>query len=161
MLVRCVVSQQLSTKAANSIFAKLQYAVKRITLANIERASDETIRSAGLSGSKARAIRAIAEHARANRGFLKSLPEFDDDTFREHVTSIKGLGPWSADMMLIFGYGRPDVLPTGDYGVKAAVKELYGLAELPNPAKLTEIAEPWRPYRSIASWYLWRARDQS
>lgn len=161
MLVRCVVSQQLSTKAANSIYAKLEAALGKTTPKHVSAATDEAMRTAGLSGGKTRAIRAIVEHISANRGFLKSLPKLDDEEFIAAVTAIKGIGPWSADMMLMFGYGRMDVLPVGDFGVRAAVRDLYGLDDLPSPAKLSELAEPWRPYRSIASWYLWRSRDDS
>jgi DNA-3-methyladenine glycosylase II len=159
MLVRCVVGQQLSTKAASTIYAKLLAAVEKMTPSHIAAASEEAIRAAGLSGSKQKAIRAIAEHVTVNREFLKSLPTLDDDAFRAAVCSIHGIGPWSADMMLMFGYGRLDVLPVGDFGVRAAVQTLYGLDALPTPAQLTTIAEPWRPYRSVASWYLWRIRD--
>lgn len=161
MLVRCVVSQQLSTKAANSIYAKLLAVTKKMTPKHVTATSDDAIRAAGLSGSKTRAIRAIVDRVDSDRKFLKSLPTLDDAAFISEVTSIKGIGPWSADMMLMFGYGRMDVLPVGDYGIKASVKELYRLDELPGAAKLTEIAEPWRPFRSVASWYLWRARDDA
>ncbi len=159
MLVRCVVSQQISTKAANSIYAKLLTAVTRMTPKHLSAATEEAIRAAGISGPKQKSLRAIAEQVTLNPGFLKTLPTLDDDAFRAAVTAIKGIGPWSADMMLMFGYGRLDVLPVGDFGIRAAVKDLYAMSDLPTPLQLTAIAEPWRPFRSVASWYLWRIRD--
>jgi DNA-3-methyladenine glycosylase II len=160
MLVRCVVGQQISTKAARSIYAQLMANVKVMNPKRLAAASEDDIRSAGISGPKQKALRAIVEHVQTNRNFLKTLPTLDDDAFREEVTQIKGIGPWSADMMLMFGYGRLDVMPVGDYGVRVAAMNLYGLDELPKPAKLYEISEPWRPYRSIGAWYLWRSLEK-
>jgi DNA-3-methyladenine glycosylase II len=159
MLVRCVIAQQISGKAADSITAKLTAALKnKITVAALSKLSDEDLRACGISGPKQRAIRSIVEHVTVNKHFLKSLPEMDDATFIAAVTAIKGIGPWSADMMLMFGFGRPDVLPVGDYGLQTGVRDLYGLDALPKPARLLEIAEAWRPYRSIATWYIWRSK---
>jgi DNA-3-methyladenine glycosylase II len=159
MLVRCVIAQQISGKAADSITARLTAAMKnRVTPTAIESLSDDDLRACGISGPKQRALRAIVAHAREHRGFLKSLPTLDDEAFITAVTAIKGIGPWSADMMLMFGFGRLDVLPVGDYGLKAGVRDLYTLDELPAPSELARIAEPWRPYRSIATWYIWRSK---
>ena len=102
---------------------------------------------------------AVIDQVRANPNLLPSIPELDDDALREQLTAIKGIGPWTVDMLLIFGISRPDVLPVGDYGIKVAVKKLFNLRELPDAAKLTRIARPWRPHRSVASWYLWRSLD--
>lgn len=159
MLVRCIVGQQISMKAAQSIYDKLLAQLKRLTPRNLAAASDEVIRAAGISAPKARALRAVTGHVQANRGFLKSLPTLEDDAFREAVMQIKGIGPWSADMMLMFGFGRLDVLPVGDYGVRVAAQRLYALDGLPKPADLFALGEPWRPYRSVASWYLWRSLE--
>jgi DNA-3-methyladenine glycosylase II len=82
-----------------------------------------------------------------------------DDAVVEAVTQIRGIGEWTAHMLLMFSLGRPDVLPVGDYGVRKGMQQIYGLAELPRPAEMERIALPWRPYRSVASWYLWRHLD--
>lgn len=161
VLVRCVVYQQISTKAAASIFNRLAARLggPPLPMAALAAATAEDLRGCGLSGPKQRAVRAILDHAAAEAGFLPGLAALSDDELRASVTRIKGFGPWSADMLLMFGLSRLDVLPVGDLGLRVGVRRLYGLAELPKPAELVAIAEPWRPYRSVATWYLWRSLD--
>ncbi len=89
----------------------------------------------------------------------RQLARLPDDEVVQTVTQIRGVGPWTAHMLLLFCLGRPDVLPVGDYGVRKSAQSLYGLPELPRPAALEALAERWRPYRSVATWYLWRATD--
>ncbi|CAN5480774.1 DNA-3-methyladenine glycosylase [soil metagenome] len=159
MLVRCVIAQQISGKAADAISGKLAAKLKnRVTPKTVAALSDDDLRVCGISGPKQRAIRSILQHGTDNKHFYKSMPELGDEEFIEAVTAIKGIGPWSADMLLMFGYGRTDVLPVGDYGLKAGVRDLYGLDDLPKPPQLIAIAEAWRPYRSIATWYIWRSK---
>lgn len=159
LLVRCVISQQISTKAAETIsgrlMEKLGGAPFRVT--DLLALTDDDFRACGVSGPKQRALRSVAAHVAADETFLTRLPDLPDDEFRAAVVQIKGLGPWSADMLLMFGISRPDVLPVGDLGIKAAMRNLYGLADLPKPPEMERIAEPWRPYRSVACWYLWRS----
>jgi DNA-3-methyladenine glycosylase II len=161
LLVRCVISQQISVKAADSIYAKLSGRWKSgpLTLGKLQKLTAEDFRECGFSGAKVRTIAAILERVVEDKGFLKRLPTLDDDAFRESITSIKGLGPWSADMLLMFGFARLDILPVGDLGLKMGIKDVYGLVSPPSVEEMTAIAEPWRPYRTIASWYMWRARD--
>jgi DNA-3-methyladenine glycosylase II len=161
LLVRCVISQQISTKAAESIFGRLAALVggPPVPMAKIARLTDARLKSCGVSGPKQRTLRAVVEHVKANPKLLPSIEDRDDDTVREQLTEIKGIGPWSADMFLMFGLGRPDVLPVGDYGFRAALKNQFKLKELPDPKKATKLSEPWRPYRSIATWYLWRSLE--
>lgn len=163
LLVRCVISQQISTKAADSIHGRLAEKAKAppFTVAKLRKLAESDYRECGLSGGKFRAIQAILDRIDSDRAFLKALPTLDDDAFRASVTSIKGLGPWSADMLLMFGFGRPDVLPVGDLGIKLAIQDLWKMDKLPTAAEMHAIAEPWRPYRTVASWYLWRTRDDS
>jgi DNA-3-methyladenine glycosylase II len=158
LLVRCVISQQISTKAADTITTRLlaKLGGPPVRAAKLAGMSDEEFRECGVSGPKQRALRAVVEHVAADRTFLKRLPELEDDEFRAAVTRIKGIGPWSADMLLMFGLGRPDVLPVGDFGLKAGVRRFWELEELPSKEKMEELAEPWRPYRSVATWYIWR-----
>jgi DNA-3-methyladenine glycosylase II len=161
LLVRCVISQQISTKAAESIFGKLAALVNGppVPMERIARLSASKLQSCGVSGPKQRTLRAVIEHARANPDLLPGLSERDDDAIRAELTAIKGIGPWSADMFLMFGLGRPDVLPVGDFGFRVAVKNLFRLRKEPSRESLIARGDPWRPYRSIATWYLWRSLE--
>jgi DNA-3-methyladenine glycosylase II len=162
VLVRCVIYQQISTKAATSIFNRLAERLggPPLPMAALLAATADDLRACGISGPKQRAIRAVLDHAAAEAGFLAGLAALPDDELRASVTRIKGFGPWSADMLMMFGLLRPDVLPVGDLGLRVAIRKHYGLAELPKPAEVTAIGEKWRPYRSIATWYMWRSLDQ-
>ena len=124
-------------------------------------AREGKLRGAGLSGRKAATLRAVARAFEEGRLSTRKLGRLDDDGVIEAVTEIKGVGEWTAQMLLIFTLGRPDVLPVGDYGVRKAAMSLYGLEELPQRAELETLGEPWRPYRTVASWYLWRHSDIS
>jgi DNA-3-methyladenine glycosylase II len=115
--------------------------------------------AAGLSRAKVSFLRDLAEHVEDGELDLDQLAELPDEEVIEQLVAIKGLGPWTVHMFLIFHLGRPDVLPVGDLGVRRAVQLLYGLDEPPAPAELERMAEPWRPYRSLASLYLWRSLD--
>ena len=159
LIVRCVISQQISTKAAESIFGRLAALVggPPVPLAKVAKLTDAKFKSCGVSGPKQRTLRAVIEHVNANSQLLPGLSEWDDETIREQLTRIKGIGPWSADMFLMFGIGRVDVLPVGDFGFKMAVKNQFGFRKVPDAKRLLKIGEPWRPYRSIATWYLWRS----
>jgi DNA-3-methyladenine glycosylase II len=117
------------------------------------------VRAAGLSRPKVAYLRSLAEHVESGELELDRLTELPDDEITAQLTAVKGLGQWTADMFLIFHLRRPDVLPVGDLGVRRAVERAYGLPELPDAARLTEIGEPWRPNRSLASLYLWRSLD--
>lgn len=161
LLVRCVVSQQISTKAAESIYARLMEKLKGppVKLTRLARLTSEDYRACGISGPKQRTLQAIITHVQEDKTFLQRLPELPDEDFRVAVTAIKGLGPWSADMLLMFGLARPDVLPVGDYGIKVAIQTQYALLQLPTPEEMHTVARPWQPYRSVASWYLWRTLE--
>jgi DNA-3-methyladenine glycosylase II len=161
LLVRCVIFQQISTKAARSIFEKLNAAVggPPVEMARLARLTEAKFKSCGVSGPKQRTLRAVVEHVRASPDLLPGIADRDDDLIREQLTQIKGIGPWSADMFLMFGLGRPDVLPVGDYGFRVAVKNEFGLRKLPEADRLLKHGEAWRPYRSVATWYLWRSLE--
>jgi 3-methyladenine DNA glycosylase/8-oxoguanine DNA glycosylase len=128
-------------------------------MTKVAKLSDDRLQSCGVSGPKQRTLRAVIEHVRANPGLLPGIDERDDDTIRAQLTQIKGIGPWSADMFLIFAIGKPDVLPVGDFGFKMAVKNQFRLRKVPDTKRLAKIGERWRPYRSIATWYLWRSLE--
>lgn len=161
LLVRCIISQQISTKAAESIFGRLAALVggPPVPMAKVAKLNDEMLQSCGVSGPKRRTLRAVIEHIRVNPDLLPGIDERDDETIREQLTQIKGIGPWSADMFLIFAIGKPDVLPVGDFGFKTAVKNQFKLRKVPDTKRLAKIGERWRPYRSIATWYLWRSLE--
>jgi DNA-3-methyladenine glycosylase II len=161
LLVQCVISQQISTKAARSIFDKLKTTVgsDSIPIAELAKFTEDKYNACGISGPKQRTLRAVIEHIQANPNLLPEIDQYDNDTIREQLTQIKGIGPWTADMFLMFGIFRPDVFPALDYGVKVALKTLFKLRKLPDPARAHKLAAPWTPYRSVASWYLWRTLE--
>jgi DNA-3-methyladenine glycosylase II len=161
VLVSCVISQQISTKAAKSIFDRLAAAAggPPIDRKKLARFTEAKFLACGVSRPKQRTLRAVTDHVRDHPDLLPGIHERDDDLIREQLTAIKGIGPWSVDMLLMFGFGRPDVLPVGDLGVRVAAKNLFDLPELPDAKTLTALAEPWRPYRTVASWYLWRSLE--
>jgi len=160
-LVRSIVGQQLSTKAARTIYERLTALFDGMTPtpAELLAADPEHVRAAGLSRPKVSYLRSLAEHVQSGELELDRLSELPDEEVSAQLTAVKGLGQWTADMFLIFHLGRPDVLPVGDLGIRRAVERAYALPEIPDAARLIEIAEPWRPHRSLASLYLWRSLD--
>ena len=160
-LVRSIVGQQLSTKAARSIYERLTalFDGRTPTPAELLAADPEEVRAVGLSRPKVGYLRSLAEHVQTGELELDRLVELPDEQVSAQLTAVKGLGQWTADMFLIFHLRRPDVLPVGDLGIRRAVEREYHLQEIPDAARLTEIGEPWRPHRSLASLYLWRSLD--
>ncbi len=159
-LVRSIVGQQLSTRAARAIYARLteRFGGRTPTPQKVlDDDPDELRAAAGLSHAKVRYLRSLAEHVIDGRLELEKLDALSDQEIIAELTAVKGLGTWSAHMFLMFHLQRPDVLPTGDLGIRRAVMLAYGLAALPDPASLERIAEPWRPYRTLACRYLWRS----
>jgi DNA-3-methyladenine glycosylase II len=162
-LARAIVGQQLSTKAARSIWERLVETLGGTFPPSSELldADPETLRGAGLSRAKVSFLRDLAERAGDGRLDLGSLAELSDEDVIATLTEIKGVGPWTAEMFLIFHLGRPDVVSTGDLGIRRAVQNAYGLDDLPGPTDLERIAEPWRPHRTLACLYLWRSLDNA
>jgi DNA-3-methyladenine glycosylase II len=159
VLVRSIVAQQISSKAALAISGRLEKALGRSGFRpkNILRADDELLRTAGISANKARSLRDLAEKCDAGAVPLKKLHQLPDEEVIAALIPVRGIGRWTAEMFLIFSLGRLDVLPVDDYGLRAGVQKHYGLDDLPKKAALTELGEPWRPYRSIATWFIWRS----
>ena len=162
-LLRSIVGQQLSTKAARTIYERLTelFGGRTPTPRELLEVDPELIREAGLSRAKVAYLRDLAEHVEDGELDLELLPELSDEEISEQLTAIKGLGQWTVDMFLIFHLGRPDVLPVGDLGIRRAVQVQYGLRDLPDAPRLQEIAEPWRPWRSLACLYLWTSLDNA
>jgi DNA-3-methyladenine glycosylase II len=160
-LLRSIVGQQLSTKAARSIYERVTglFGGKTPSPEALLAVDADALRGAGLSRAKVLYMRSLAEHVIDGSLELDRLNELPDEEIIAELTAVKGIGEWSAHMFLIFHLQRPDVLPVGDLGVRNAARQVYGLDELPKPAELIELGEPWRPYRSLASLYLWRSLD--
>jgi DNA-3-methyladenine glycosylase II len=159
-LVRAIIAQMISTKAAKAITARVEATLlpQAVTPAAVAAASEEVLRGAGLSRAKALALKDLAEHALSGALPLDRLAELSDEEVIACLVPVRGIGRWTAEMFLIFSLGRLDVLPVDDFGLRAGVRELYALPDLPTRTDLRERAEPWRPYRSIATWYFWRSR---
>jgi DNA-3-methyladenine glycosylase II len=160
-LVRSIVYQQLHGKAASTIFGRLHAAAKAdpLTPESILKLRPARMRALGLSSQKMTYIRELARLTRKGEVDFERCASLEDIAVVEHLTKVKGVGVWTVHMFLIFALRRHDILPTGDLGVRAAMKKAYGLAELPKPEEMEKIAAAWRPYCSVACWYLWRSLD--
>lgn len=161
-LVRSIVYQQLSGKVASVIFGRLHSACGEqvLTPESIMKLRPERMRKLGLSAQKTLYIRELAKHTRKGSVVFETLSEMGDVAVVEHLTKVKGVGVWTAQMFLMFALRRTDILPTADLGIRAAMKRAYGLKDLPKPAEMEAIAAPWKPYTSVACWYLWRSLDK-
>jgi DNA-3-methyladenine glycosylase II len=160
-LVRSITGQQLSTKAAATIYGRLtdRYGGRTPTPQEIIETDPQELRALGLSNAKAAYLRDLAEHIVDGELPVDDLAQLPDAQVYELLTAIKGLGRWTVDMFLMFHLGRPDILPVGDLGIRKAIQIHYGLEELPTAAEMEEIAEAWRPHRTLASLYLWESLD--
>jgi DNA-3-methyladenine glycosylase II len=161
-LVRSIVGQQLSTKAARAIYERLlaHFGGHTPTPEEVLAADPEEMRvAAGLSHAKVGFLRSLAEHSLDGSLELAKLNDLPDDEVTAELVAVKGIGAWTADMFLLFHLQRPDVLAVGDLGIRRAAMIACELDELPTPEELTAIAEPWRPFRSVACRYLWRSLD--
>jgi DNA-3-methyladenine glycosylase II len=159
ILARSIISQQISTKAALSIANRLLETLgkNKLTPKGILALSDEQMRAAGLSAAKVRYLRDLAERVETRTLRLQALRRMEDEEVIAQLIQVKGIGRWTAEMFLMFSLGRPDVLPVDDLGFRMAIKRHYNFEEIPKRDALLEIGECWRPYRSIATWYLWRS----
>lgn len=164
-LLRAIVGQQISVKAADSVWAKVEKTVRPLTAKKLLATPDEALRTCGLSGQKVAYARNIAEFYQARKTHAAAWEQYDDAAVLEELTAIKGIGSWTAEMFLMFHLARPDVLPLKDIGLLKAIN-LYYVEEARlegkkwlKPAEYAAIAAPWAPYRSVATWYLWRALD--
>jgi len=160
MLARAIVFQQLSTKAARTIYGRLEEAAGgALTPESIQNLSVGEMRRAGLSRQKLGYIRDLAEHALSGKVDFAKLPAMSDEEVIESLTDIKGVGVWTAHMFLLFSLRRPNVLPIGDLGVRMAIQRAYRKRKMPTPKQVEQIAKGWHPYCSYAAWYLWRSLE--
>jgi DNA-3-methyladenine glycosylase II len=158
-LIGAIVSQQLSTKAAATIFGRFVALFPDgavTTAAAIDCVTDAELRGVGFSGQKVSYLRDLCARISDGRLNLDELEAADDEQVIERLTSVKGFGRWTAEMFLMFRLHRPDVLPAGDLGIVTAIQRLYRLRKRPVPERILKLGEAWRPYRSVASWYLWQ-----
>ncbi len=159
-LAEAIVYQQLNGKAAVTIFKRFAaLAGEPLTPAGILKLSDAQLRSVGLSKQKSAYLKDLSAKTAAGALDFSRLPELSDEEVIKHLTQVKGIGVWTAHMFLMFSLRRPDVLPTGDYGVQMAIKKHYKKRKMPKPKDMEKIAKTWEPYRSVACWYMWRSLD--
>ncbi len=156
-----ITGQQLSGKAADTIFGRFEalFPDKAITPEKVVVLTDADMRAAGLSGAKTRAIKNLSETAISGSLDLKKLPSLPDPEVIAELTKVKGIGPWTAEMVLMFSLGRMDIFSSGDLGLQKGIMHIHGLKKLPNEKELRKIAEAWSPYRTYASRVLWRIAD--
>jgi DNA-3-methyladenine glycosylase II len=160
-VVRSIVYQQLSGSAAATIHGRVLglFDGREPTPRALLKLDDTVLRGAGLSGQKTAYVKDLASHAASRRFPLERLHEFGDDEVIATLTAVKGVGRWTAQMFLMFRLGRADVLPDLDLGIQKGIQRAYGLRRLPTPPQVLKRGAPWAPYRTIASWYLWRLLD--
>jgi len=158
VLIESIISQQLASAAAEAIFARFKKLYPKFpTVTQILNTKNAKLRSAGLSGMKIEYLKDLAQKIEDGKLKMKSLSKMTDDEIIEHLTQVKGIGQWTAEMFLIFSLGRLDVLPIGDLGLRKGVQMAFSMSELPKPKEVEKIGARWKPYRSIATWYLWKS----
>ena len=159
-LAEAIVYQQLNGNAAETIFKRFAaLAGEPLTPEGILKLSDAQLRGVGLSKQKSAYLKDLAAKTAAGLLDFRRLPDLTDDEVIQHLTQVKGIGVWTAHMFLMFSLRRPNVLPTGDYGIQVAMRKHYKKRKLPKPKDMEKIAKAWVPYRSVACWYLWRSLD--
>jgi DNA-3-methyladenine glycosylase II len=160
-LVRAIIAQQISTGAARAIYQRLLTAAggERDLLEALVRFSPEELRAVGLSGQKTRYLQDLARKVASNAVRLESIRSMTNEEIIEELTQVKGIGRWTAQMLLIFSLGRLDVFPGADFGVRSAIKKLYRKRALPKAKQLVKFERLWQPYASVASWYCWRSHE--
>ncbi len=159
-LAEAIVYQQLNGTAAATIWKRfIALAGQPLTPEGILKLTDEQLRGVGLSRQKSSYLKDLAAKTASGLLDFSKLPELSDDEVIKHLTQVKGIGVWTAHMFLIFSLRRPNILPTGDYGVQMAFKRHYKKRKLPKPKDMEKIARAWEPYRSVACWYMWRSLD--
>lgn len=158
-LLRAIVGQQLSTKAARTIYGRVLelFGGRTPSPEQLLDAEQDALRACGLSGRKVEYVRDLAAHVLSGELELERLGELSDEEVVAEIVAVRGLGVWTAEMFLMFHLERPDVLSGGDLGIRKAIQVEYGLKEMPSPTRVLEIGEPWRPQRSLASLYLWES----
>ena len=161
MLIRAVTGQQLSVAAAHTIWTRFIEinGTKRVSPSSLSRITDHELRQVGISGAKVRSIRGIQNAFAHGDLSIPQLRALSDANIKKALCDLRGIGPWTADMFLMFGLGRLNVFPIGDLGLRNAIGEFYGCGERPDRTTMHEIGDRWSPFRTIATWYCWRGLD--
>jgi DNA-3-methyladenine glycosylase II len=161
-LVRSIMYQQLAGSAASAIHGRFLslYCGTHPSAIRLAATPDAELRSIGLSSRKVEYLKGLAEYVAGGKLNLTLIAKMDDEEVIKQLTTVRGIGRWTAEMFLIFCLGRPDVLPVGDLGLQKAMQKVYGLRNLPTQKRMEDISKPWRPYRSVATWYLWRSLEK-
>lgn len=158
VLVESIISQQLATNAAKAIFKRFKELYPKFpTASEILSTRDSKLRIVGLSGMKIEYLKDLARHVEEGRLDLGSVSKMSDEDVIAHLTQVKGIGRWTAEMFLIFSLGRHDIFPVDDLGLRKGVQRLFSLPETPKPKEVERLGDRWRPYRTIATWYLWKS----
>ncbi len=161
VLVESIISQQLATSAADAIFKRFKGIYQKFpTASEILATRKSKLRKAGLSGMKIEYLKDLAKHVNEGKLKIRALSRMDDEDVISHLTQVKGIGRWTAEMFLIFSLGRQDIFPVGDLALRKGVQMLFSLQEIPKQNEAEKLGQRWRPYRTIATWYLWKSLRQ-
>jgi len=158
VLVESIISQQIATNAAEAIFKRFKQLYPKFpTASEILSTRKSKLRIVGLSGRKIEYLKDLARHVEGGRLNMKKLPKMNDEDVIAHLTQVRGIGRWTAEMFLIFSLGRQDVFPVDDLGLRKGIQMLFSLPDIPKPKEVERLGERWKPYRTIATWYLWKS----
>lgn len=158
VLVESIISQQLATSAADAIFKRFKGLYPKFPTASEVLATRKSkLRTVGLSGMKIEYLKDLAKHVEEGKLNMRTISRMSDEDVIAHLTQVKGIGRWTAEMFLIFSLGRQDVFPVDDLGLRKGVQTLFSLPEIPKPQEVEKLGQGWRPYRTIATWYLWKS----
>jgi DNA-3-methyladenine glycosylase II len=158
VLVESIISQQLATNAAEAIFQRFKKLYPKFPNASEILATRKSkLRLVGLSSMKIEYLKDLARYVKGGKLDMRSLPRMDDEDVVTHLTQVKGIGRWTAEMFLIFSLGRQDIFPVDDLGLRKGIQMIFSLPEIPKPKEVERIGDRWKPYRTIATWYLWKS----
>jgi len=158
VLVESIISQQLATSAADAIFKRFRGLYPKFpSAAEVLGTRKSKLRTVGLSGMKVEYLKDLAKHVETGKLDMKAISKMNDEDVIAQLTQVKGIGRWTAEMFLIFSLGRMDVFPVGDLGLRRGVQMAFSLKEMPKPKETEKFGDRWRPYRSVATWYLWKS----
>jgi DNA-3-methyladenine glycosylase II len=160
-LIESIISQQIATSAAEAIFKRFKKLYPKFpTASEVLSTRKSKLRTVGLSSMKIEYLKDLARHVEEGKLNMKSLSKMNDEDVITHLTQVKGIGRWTAEMFLIFSLGRQDVFPVDDLGLRKGVQILFSLSEIPKPKEVEKLGERWKPYRTIATWYLWKSQQK-
>ena len=158
VLVESIISQQLATSAADAIFKRFKGLYPKFpTALEVLATRKSKLRTVGLSGMKIEYLKNLAKHVEEGKLNMRAISRMSDEDVIDHLTQVRGIGRWTAEMFLIFSLGRQDIFPVGDFGLRKGVQVLFSLPEIPKPQEVEKLGQDWKPYRTIATWYIWKS----